>query len=127
MSNYNTVAHLTPGHEYLEIFPDGKVPVTSLLFQKTAFCPEPCYLIDGSLLSDFQVKQLAEHLLRRWPWLFVDREDAELYVRDGFPLLSSYFEGTSTNDPDVLLSALAETFGCKEEDDDLYNYWGSDE
>jgi hypothetical protein len=106
MSNYKTVAYLTLGHEYFEIFPDGEVPVVSFVPQHLDICPEPCLLLDGSRLSDEQVKLFAVLVMHRWPDLFCDSHDAEESVRQGFPMLSRHFDGGCSNDPNVMLAFL---------------------
>jgi hypothetical protein len=127
MSDLKTVAYLTPGHEYFQIFPNGEVPVHSFVPQHFDVCPEPCFLLDGSRLSDEQIKLFAEPVMCRWPDLFCDVKDAEESVRQGFPLLSRHFDGGFSEDPNVMLAALDVMLRDAEDVDDPYNYWGSDE
>jgi hypothetical protein len=121
MSSYKTVAYLTPGHEYFEIFPDGEVPVVSFVPQHFDICPEPCLLLDSRHLSYEQIKLFAEHVMRRWPDLFCDVKEAIESVRHGFPMLSRHFDGGCSNDPSVLLAFLEYGMGVE---DIFYNLEG---
>jgi hypothetical protein len=106
MSNFKTVAYLTPGHELYEIFPDGEVPVVSFCPQYIDGCPEPFFLVNGSLLFDSQVKPLSDYAVRLFPDLFRDGKDAEAFVIQGFPLLFRDFCGGRTDDLSIMLATL---------------------
>jgi hypothetical protein len=114
MSNFKTVAYLTPGHEFWKIFPDGEVPVHSFVPQHVDICPEPCLFVDGSRLDDRQVNLFAEHVMHRWPDLFCDVKEAEESVRQGFPMLSRHFDGGFSEDPNVMLTFLEYGWGVED-------------
>jgi hypothetical protein len=127
MSNLKTVAYLTPGHEFWQIFPDGEVPVDSFVPKYFGSGLESCLLIDGLILEDWQVKALAEHVMRIRPNLFSDSKDAEMSVRQGVPIPSRHFDGGFSEDPHVLFALIEARLEKSEDVDDPYNYWGSDE
>jgi hypothetical protein len=106
MSDYKTVARLTPGHELLEFFPDGEVPILSVVPLLRGEIPLECYLLDGSKLTEAQINGLSEALVDSLPELYPSVEVASRLVLKGFPLMTSCFSGTETNDP-VLLWRLS--------------------
>jgi hypothetical protein len=106
MSNFKTVAFLVPGHELFEVFPDGEVPVVDFVPLYFAACPEPCFILDGVLLSDRQVELLAEALQHRWPDLVWNRQEAVVAIRGGIPITCSHFDGGSSDDLNVMVGGL---------------------
>jgi hypothetical protein len=127
MSNPKKAAYLTPGHKLFEIFPDGAMPIVYLLPIDIEGCPSPCYIIDGKALTQKQVSRLADDLITLFPDLFRDRRDAENAVSLGFPMMQSHFSGVLTDDLDIMSTFMDVPFPIGEEDDDPYNYGGSDE
>jgi hypothetical protein len=105
MSDYKTVARLTPGHELLEFFPDGEVPILSVVPLLRGEIPLECYLLDGSKLTEAQINGLSKALVDSLPELYPSAEVASCLVLKGFPLMTSCFSGTETNDPVVLWKA----------------------
>lgn len=103
MSEYKTVAHLTPGHKWFELFPDGEVPIVSLHVFVFEVCPDPCYFVNGKKLNDAQVNKFAEELLILFPGMFSSLESAQLSVRGGFPMQLIHFCGVESNDPESLV------------------------
>jgi hypothetical protein len=126
MSSFKTVAFLVPGHEYHEIFPDGEVPVQSVFPQIFEVDSEPCFLLDGSVLADWQVERFTEHVMRHWPNLYYDRNDAKDALKNGFPLLSSHVCGGRSDDMDAVLAALDEMLKDVVDVDDIEGDGGLD-
>jgi hypothetical protein len=108
MSNFKTVAYLTPGHPLFLMFPDGEVPVTSFIPQVSELSSEPFLWVDGSLLNDWQINLFVGYVLSVPTKSQSSRETLESCVRTGFPLLYRFFCGGRTEDLDVMLSALEE-------------------
>jgi hypothetical protein len=119
MSNFKTVAYLMPGHELYKIFPDGVVPVVSVFPLYSTLKPDPFLVVNGRLLADWQVYQLVEHFLHRFPNLFCNQKDAEAFVIEGFPLPFSHFDGGGTEDLNAMLAALEVILGEAEESGSL--------
>lgn len=108
MSNFKTVAFLTPGHALFTIFPDGEVPVKSFLPESATPDSEPFFWVDASLLADWQINLFVGYVLSVPTKTQSSWDEMESFVRAGFPLLCRFFCGGRTEDLDVMLSALDE-------------------
>jgi hypothetical protein len=115
MSNFKTVAFLTPGHALYAMFPDGEVPVRSFLPESVTPDSEPFLWVDASLLEDWQINLFVGYILSCSTKTQSSWKEMESFVRAGFPLLCRFFCGGRTEDLDVMLSALEEILGSPKE------------
>lgn len=93
---------------FSHIFPDGSVPLVSIvsIIPREQGCP-PCYLVKGQALTDEQVEQLALVLAERDPNTEgYPLEELKAYVRQDLPLKTEWFSGVGTSDPAMLFGML---------------------
>jgi hypothetical protein len=110
MSEKVIIGHLNPGDPFFEIFPDGTVPLVHPLPVLFETLTEPCYLVDGSGLSDLQVTQISEGLMHRFPDLNETYEELKASVRKDFPILCSHFEAIRCDDSAFIQAVMSEVF-----------------
>jgi hypothetical protein len=127
MNRFKTVVFLVPGHPYHEIFPDGEVPVQSVFPQRVEFVNDPCFLIDFSVVADWQLERFAEHVMSRFPGLYCDRKEAKDVIRHGFPLLENHVFGGRSDDIDAAFAALEEMLTDDVDVDDIEGDGGLDQ
>lgn len=96
-----TFGYLVADSPFGNIFPDGEVPLVSILPIVPGAHGNPnCYVVDAQFLTSNQVEDLAlllaqsncdtaEHSL----------DELKQYVLEGLPLRASWFRGVSTSDP----------------------------
>jgi hypothetical protein len=127
MSEKAIVGHLNPDSPFLEVFPSGEVPLVHPVPVIFAVCPEPCFLVDSSCLSEIQITQLSEEAMRRFPGVFLTLEDAKATVRQDFPALCSHFSAISSDDPGLIFFCMDDRFDA-DDNRDLDGYdWEEDE
>lgn len=117
MSEKVIIGYLNPGDPLLEIFPDGTVPLVypfPVLFENF---PEPCYLVDGSGLSDLQVTQIIAFVMLHFPDVDETDEELKASIRKDFPMLLSHFSGVATNDMRFLFSLMDDCFDADDNRD----------
>lgn len=115
-----TFGLLRPETPFREIFPDGFVPLKSLVpfIPREEGCP-PCYEVDGDRLTDQQRLQLATDLFNRWQPECESVEAAIAYIREpGLPLQVAWFHGFTTTDFSQLLPLLGVSSGKQIDADD---------
>lgn len=105
MSEFKTWATLKPETPINHLFFDGRVPILSPLpiIPREEGAP-PCYLVPGELLTNEQIKGLAELVWQQW------RPECEAiaYIRkDGLLLRTDCFTGFTSIDQGMMMS-LAE-------------------
>ena len=94
----HTWGWLVPINPFAAVFPDGKVPLKSILpvipRERTA---PPCYLLDVAQISDAQIAALAALLWQQWQPECASAAEAEAYIRqEGLPIRVSWFSGVGT-------------------------------
>lgn len=95
---YDTWGNLIDGSPLVSIFPDGRVPLISVwpIVPRERGAPR-CYLVDVSLLSDEQIRALAELLYETWRHECSSADEAIAYMHDeGLPLRISHFSTVAT-------------------------------
>lgn len=110
-TTYHTWANLQPGTPFAHIFPDGEVPIVSIVPIRPNNGQGPLsYVVEASQLSDLQIYDLAALLLQRHPSGFPSIDDAVDYVSDGLPIVCEWFSGCGTTRYGLVASlAEAET------------------
>jgi hypothetical protein len=90
-------AYLKPNTPFNQFFPDGWVPIRSIVpgIPREVGCPL-CYIVVG--LEEWQIQGLAEMLYERWQPECDSVERAADYVRGGLPLKCSYFDSCGTDE-----------------------------
>lgn len=108
MSEFKTWANLKPDTPFSHLFPDGRVPIVSPLpiIPREVGSP-PCYLVSGSLLTDGQLRELAELLWQRWQPECESLEQAIDYIRqNALPLRTDWFTSFMSVDQGLMLSLV---------------------
>lgn len=126
-STHKTWAKLKPDTPFNSLFPDGEIPIVSILPITPREVGAPlCYLIPGSQLTDQQIEGLARLLHTQWSQE-ATIEQLEDYIRsDALPLKTDWFSGVWTTDIGVVLSMAElgeEIRSSSEENTDLDDYW----
>ena len=107
-TTFHTWANLQPGTPFAHIFPDGEVPIVSIVPIRPNNGQGPLsYVVEASQLSDLQIYDLAALLLQRHPSGFPSIDDAVDYVSDGLPIECEWFSGCGTTQYS-LVAALME-------------------
>lgn len=115
-----TWANLKTDTPFDQFFPDGKVPLLTVVpIRPRDENSPPCYLVDGSKLTAEQIDGLAEMLLPMWSPECASKEQAVAYIRDGLPLKCEWFRGVVSTDPKVFM-ALMDDFTDHRRDEDDY-------
>ena len=122
-----TWANLKPDTPFNQYFPDGKVPLRTVVPMQPRDEDAPlCYLVDGYKLTDEQIDGLAEMLLPLWQPECVTKEQAVEYIRDGLPLKCEWFTGVTSTDAKLFMSLLDDRPDSLDDDDynteDVYDY-----
>lgn len=98
-----TWATLREGTPFAPLFPDGKVPIVSLISVKPDDEVAPlCYEVDVNLLSAEQVDGLAELLWLQWQPECSSKNEAAAYIREGLPIGCGWFIGVTTVDQKMM-------------------------
>ena len=118
-----TWATLKPNTPFNQIFPDGKVPIKSLvpIIPRDETSPT-CYIVDVDFLSNQQIQTLAERLYQMWQPECTDVQMAVNCIRQGLPLKCDHFSGVTTTDEAVFAMMLDEPTS-----DDDFDDWEDDE
>jgi hypothetical protein len=112
-----TWANLKTDTPFNQFFPDGKVPLKSIVPMKPRDEDSPvCYLVDGSKLTDAQIDGLAEMLLPMWAPECATKEQAVEYIRDGLPLKCEWFSGVTSTDHKVFMALIDDRPNYNEDD-----------
>jgi hypothetical protein len=117
MSEKVIIGHLAPGNPLFEIFPDGTVPLLHLFPVLFESFTEPCYLVDGSGLSDLQVTQVCQWIINGFPELVETYEEFKAYIRKDFPILCSHFRGVEMDEPGLRLFCMDDRFDADDNRD----------
>jgi hypothetical protein len=117
MSKKVIIGHLTPGDPFFEIFPDGEMPLLHPFPVIFAICPGPCFLVDGSCLTESQITRLSEDTMIRFPGVFLTLEDAKAKLRQDFPVLCSHFIGIESDDPGLIFFGMDDRFDADDNRD----------
>lgn len=94
----HTWAQLAPNTPYAGIFPDGRVPLQSILPITPREAGAPlCYLVDVTQLTESQIWALAEALWRQWRPECTSAGEAVRYMRaEGLPMRAAWFDSITT-------------------------------
>lgn len=128
MPDFKTWANLKPETPFSQLFPDGRVPIRSILpiIPREEGAPR-CYLVPGSQLTDEQIRGLAELIWRQWQPECETLEQAIAYIReDALPLRTDWFVGISSVDQGMMLG-LAEFGEELADSDDDWEDWDDDD
>lgn len=131
-----TWANLKPETPFNQLFPDGKVPIQTIVPMRPRDEHSPlCYLVDGSKLTPEQIDGLAEMLLPMWSPECASKEQAVEYIRDGLPLKCEWFSGITSTDAKVLMALVDDREDYDDEgdwadaddfDEDFQDNWTED-
>lgn len=100
-----TWGYLIEGSPFGAIFPDGRVPLRSIIpmTPRERGAP-PCYLVAIRELSEAQIAQLATLLWQQWRPECESLEQAVTYIQtEGLPLRCSWFSGVATRQLGLIL------------------------
>ena len=94
-----TWAQLKPGSNLWQYFPDGMVPIVSLVpgYPKREGAPL-CFMVDPKYLTDAQIQDLAWLLSTKWD-SYMSFEQAKSYIENGLPMDVNHFQSVATSDP----------------------------
>ena len=109
MPEFKTWANLKPETPFNHLFPDGRVPIRSILpiIPREEGAPR-CYLVPGDKLTAEQIMGLAQIIWRQWHPECQTLEQAIAYIRDdALPLKTDWFTSISGIDQGTMI-ALAE-------------------
>lgn len=106
--DFKTWASLKPGTPFNHLFPDGRVPIRSLLPITLRETGSPlCYMVPGSLLTEEQLRGLAELIWHQWQPECQSLEQAVEYIRkDALPLRTDWFDGVTCSDPGIFFTLI---------------------
>lgn len=125
-TDFQTWANLKPDTPFNRIFPDGRVPIASIvpIIPRDENGP-PSYLADPAHLTERQINSLAEMLQQQWDECETIEQAIE-YIKGGLPLRKDWFEGISSTDPLLLMDFADFIDGdeCREPYDDEDDYEG---
>lgn len=130
MTTFKTWASLKPSTPFSHLFPDGRVPIRSIMpiIPGEAGNP-PCYLVPGNQLTAEQICGLAQMLVRTNPECKT-LEQAIAYIRDdALPLRTDWFTGISSVDQGMMLSLaeFGEELRSVADEDEAWDEWEDDE
>lgn len=118
MSIYRTEARLKPETPFSDLFPEGSIPVRSIL--STTTDQGEFYIVNDKQLIPNQLKGLAQMLLNNGQGV-PTLEDAIAYIQgEGLPIRTSCFSGVGTNNPGLFFSLMdgpEEYCDCPQPDD----------
>jgi hypothetical protein len=133
---YRTEARLKPETPFTSLFPEGSMPVRSIVPIKTD--QGTFYIVNAKQLMPEQIQGLGELLLKNGqgvPRIFrggsfprehsLSMEEAIAYIHEGLPVRTDWFDGAGTNNSRIFFSMM-DSFD-DEEDEDKYFWYGADE
>lgn len=120
---YETYGTLKEDSRLREIFPDGIVPLISIIPSQVGL-----YRVNVVELTDDQVLKSANKILEKYKGECRDLEHARDYIHQHFFVSSEHFRCFSTNNPAILMSILEdEGMGKCTEDIEEFDDWESEE
>lgn len=108
MSDFKTWANLKPDTPFNHLFSDGRVPIRSPLpiIPREEGSPL-CYMVPGSLLTEEQLRGLAELIWQQWQPECQSVEQAVEYIRgDALPLRVDWFSSFTSSDPGIFFTLI---------------------
>lgn len=90
-----------------ELFPEGKVPLVTLVPMQPNPSAPLCYLFDAKVLPEDRLHALAKRLFKQWQPEMQSVEEAVKYIREGLPIACDHFSGAQTTDPRIAMNAMA--------------------
>lgn len=98
MSKLWALGHLNADTPFSSIFPDGSVPLKSILpIQPRDETAPACYVVDAEELTAGQVEALAAQIFQTWQPECTSVEQAIAYIHEGLPIRCDWFHGVATD------------------------------